>query len=85
MEISSVKNFAGNEIQTRNLLTLRFFFTWSTFLDSDLHLSCTVGTQLVASALGDLAVAATVLVASKQTQSLFIQESCRPTVLTFYL
>ena len=57
------------------------YFSWSSLLASDLLLSRTVGPQLVASTLGYLGVAAiaTVLVTSKQTQSMYIQQSIRPT------
>ena len=56
------------------------FFTWLSLLASDLLQSRMVGSQQVASAVGDLGAAAlaTALVTSKQTQRLYIQWSKRP-------
>ena len=72
------ENFAGTGIRTRDLPTRVFFIAAVTFLTGFSASSClpdTVGPLLVASALGDLVAAAiaTVSVACKQPQSLYIQ------------
>ena len=78
-EILRVKNFAGTGIQTHNLPTQSFFIIATPYSLRPL-LACMVGPQLVASTLGDLAVAAiaTVSVNSNQTQSLYLQKSSCP-------
>ena len=73
-DIFTREKFAGNH----DIPTHAFFISASTFLTGFSASSCipqTVRTLLVAGTLGDLvAVAiATILVASKQTQSLYIQ------------
>ena len=77
---SVVKNPYWHQDSSPQPSNFALFFTWSSLLASDLLLSCTVGPQLVASTHGELAAAAiaTVLVTSKQTQSLYMQRSSCP-------
>ena len=72
-----VKNFTGTRIRTHNLQPSCSHS--QTFLTALPFLACMVGPQLV---VGDLAAAAiaTVSVNSNQTQSLYIQLSCHPSL-----